>query len=169
MDRTEKLKDITSRVLEELTDSCIRCGITNEIIDRQLLNCYPESPMYVTYRARLEGTSETDSGSLISLIEDWVNSGDHITVTGVLLTVDTDCPAAISSLKEEECKQPTPTASNATDSTTDSTASSSNNTTSTAIIGGAVGISVIIAIVIVIIAIVTLKLKRRGDFRKAEQ
>ena len=163
MDRTEKLKDITSTVLEELTDLCIRCGITNDIIDRQLFNCYPESPMYVTYRARLEGTSETNGGSLISLINEWVNTGESISVTGVLLTVDTDCPVAISSLNEEECKPPTPTASN----TDDSTASSSNNITT--IIGGAVAICVIIAIVIVIIAIVTLKLKRRGDSRKAEE
>ena len=163
MDRTEKLKDITSTILEQLTDSCIRCGITNDIIDKQLFICYPESPTYVTYRARLEGTSETDSGSLISLIEDWVNSGDSVSVTGVLLAVDTDCPVAISSLNDGGCSPPAST----TSSTTHSTASSSNNTT--AIIGGAVAIILIIASVIVLIAIIILKLKRHGNIRKAEE
>ena len=61
-------------MLDQLTASCSDCGITSDIIDRQSFSCYPESPTYVTYRARLEGTSETDSGSLISLIEDRVSN-----------------------------------------------------------------------------------------------
>ena len=81
------LEDITSAVVDQLTDSCTDCGITSDIIDRQSFSCYPESPTYVTYRARLEGTSETDSGSLISLMEDLVRGGASIIVNGVLMTV----------------------------------------------------------------------------------
>ena len=99
----QKLEDIANAVLEELTDSCSDCGITNDIIDKQSFSCFPESPTYVTYRARLEGTSETDSGSLISLIEEWVSGGASIIVTGVLMTVDSECSVAISSLSEGEC------------------------------------------------------------------
>ena len=99
----QKLEDITSALLEELTGSCAECGITSDIIDRQSFTCYPESPTHVTYRARLEGTSDTDSGSLISLIEDWVGGGAGIIVTGVLMTVDSECSVAISSLTEGEC------------------------------------------------------------------
>ena len=69
----------------------------------------------MTYRARLEGTSETDSDSLISLIEDWVRGGGaSVIVTGILMTVDSHCSVAISSLSEPECSptQPvTPSAS----------------------------------------------------------
>ena len=90
-------------MLEELTDSCSDCGITSDIIDKQSFSCFPESPTYVTYRARLEGTSETDSGSLISLIEEWVSGGASIIVAGVLMTVDSECSVAISSLREGEC------------------------------------------------------------------
>ena len=61
----------------------------------------------MTYRARLEGTSETDSDSLISLIEDWVRGGGaSVIVTGILMRVDPNCPVAISSLSEPECFKP---------------------------------------------------------------
>ena len=99
----QKLEDIANAVLEELNDLCSDCGITNDIIDKLSFSCFAESPTYVTYRARLEGTSETDSGSLISLIEEWVSGGASIIVTGVLMTVDSECSVAISSLREGEC------------------------------------------------------------------
>ena len=57
----------------------------------------------MTYRARLESTSDRESGSLISLIEEWVRGGTSVIVTGVLMTVDPDCSVAISSLSEREC------------------------------------------------------------------
>ena len=138
-----KLEIITSAVLEQLTMMCTECGITSDIIDTPSFACFPESPTSVTYRARLEGTSETDSGSLISLIEEWVRGGAGIIMTGVLVTVDTKCSVAISSLGEGEC-QPT---------TTDNTA---------AIIGGVVAVIFIIAITFAVVAIImTLILKNR--------
>ena len=152
----EKLEDVAIGVLEELTDSCSDCGITNDIIDKQSFSCFPESPTYVTYRARLGGTSETDSGSLISLIEEWVSGGASIIVTGVLMTVDSECSVAISSLSEGECL------------TSDSSSSSSSDTG--AIIAGVVVIILIIAITIIIVAVVTLmivKHRYRGPLIKS--
>ena len=149
----QKLEDITSALLEELTGSCAECGITSDIIDRQSFTCYPESPTHVTYRARLEGTSETDSGSLISLIEDWVSGGAGIIVTGVLMTVDSECSVAISSLTEGECSSST---------TTSNSQSSSDNTA--AIIGGVVAVLLIIAITVIAVVTVALILKHcRGN------
>ena len=153
------MEDITSEVVDQLTASCSDCVITSDIIDTRSFACFPESPTYVTYRARLEGTSETDSGSLISLIEDWVRGGPSIVVTGVLMTVDSKCSVAISSLSEGEC-----------DTTTSSTSSSNN----TAIIGGIVAavvivLSIVIAVTVVIIVALVLK-NRRGNLsiKKAE-
>ena len=172
--------DITNAVLEELTASCAECGITDDIIDKQTLACFPESPTYVTYRARLEGTSETDSGSLISLIEEWVSGGASIIVTGVLMTVDSECSVAISSLSEGECsptQPPTtePTTSSITTTNTDTTPStdisSSDNTVF--IVGGVVAVILIIAIVLIvtIIAVVITVKSRHGDvfLRKTEE
>ena len=169
-ERDVKLQDITTQVLEQLATSCPECS--NGIIDRQSFACFPESPTHVTFRARLEGTSETDSVSLISLIEVWVRGGPSIGVAGVLMTVDPQCSVAISSLSEEECSTPPPP------STTDSTESptnasttdtgtnnpSSSDSTIAAITGGvmAVVIVIVVAIFVAIIAAMILK-SRRGN------
>ena len=154
------MEDITSAVLNQLTTSCAECGINSDIIDEQSFACFPESPMHVTFRARLGGSSETDSGSLLSLLESWVSGGATIIVTGVLMTVDAECSVTISSLSEGECSMAT-----ASQSSTDNTA---------AIIGGVVAVILIIAIsIIAIITIVALIMKshRHGDLsiRKAEE
>ena len=103
-DRSLKLEEITAAVVEELRIKCAECECGN--IDRPSFVCYPESPSHVTYRARLEGTSERGSDSLISLIEDWVSGGPGVIVTGVLMTVDRHCSVAISFLSERECLPP---------------------------------------------------------------
>ena len=146
----QKLEDITSAVLEELTASCVECGISSDIIDRQSFSCFPESPTHVTFRARLGGSSETDSVSLISLLESWVSGGATIIVTGVLMTVDAECSVAISSLSEGECVPDTVMP-----------ASSADNTAG--VIGGVVVavLFIIAALVVAGVVIVALFLKRR--------
>ena len=178
------MEDITSEVVDELTASCSDCEITSGIIDRQSFSCNPESPTYVTYRARLEGTSETDSGSLIILIEDWVRGGASIIVKGVRMTVDSECSVAISSLNEGECLEipptpdPTPDHKPTTDTSSMSTTSSTNanGSSNTAIIIGVtltavIVLSIVIAVTVVIIVALRLVVKtRRGDLsiKKAE-
>ena len=158
-------------VLTQLRSVCANCGITDDIIDMPSFVCYPESPTHVTYRARLEGTSQTDSGHFISLIEDWVGGGASVIVAGVLMAVDTECSVAISSLSEPECLRmpstepptiPSPSPITESDQVTDT---ESPNTA--AIIGGvvvAIILIIAITIAIVVIVIVTLVLRsRRGD------
>ena len=143
----QKLEDIANAVLEELTDSCSDCDITSDIIDKLSFSCFPESPTYVTYRARLEGTSETDSGSLISLIEEWVSGGASIIVTGVLMTVDSECSVAISSFREGECltsDSSTCRGSYTGEGECDSTHSSFSRSETRAIIAGVVVINFIL-------------------------
>ena len=89
--------------MEKLSALCPDCGVTQAIIDKQAFLCYPESPSYVTYRARLEGTSEVESGLLISLIGQCVGDGSGIIVKEVVMKVDPKCSVAISDLGEEEC------------------------------------------------------------------
>ena len=153
-----KLEIITGAVLHQLTVSCTECGVTSAFIDTPSFACFPESPTSVTYRARLLGTD-----SLISLIEEWVSGGAGIIMTGVLVTVDSECPVAISSLGEGECQQPPTTSSetitDTTSASTDSAASDSSNTA--AIIGGIVLAAVLIISVAVTVIIVTLSVKNR--------
>ena len=170
------MNDITSAVVDQLTASCSDCDITSDIIDRetQSFACYPESPTYVTYRARLEGISETDSGSLISLIEDWVRGGASIIVTGVLMTVDSECSVAISSLSEGECLSPTTEATTTiNDASPSSSTSSQGSYDNAAIIGGTVAVVIVLIVAITLVIIVVLRLvskNRHGDLsiKKAE-
>ena len=163
-----KLSDITAAVEKWFQTACVECA--PEMIDNQFFVCYPESPSHVIYRARLEGTSERGSDSLISLIEDWVRGGPGVIVTGVLMTVDSHCSVAISSLSEGECLPHGPPPSPEL-RITDPTAidqmgpiGSDDGGITTAIIGGVVAIVIvlIIAITIAIVVIVFLVLKSRG-------
>ena len=176
-----KLEIITSAVLHQLTVSCTECGVTSAFIDAPSFACFPESPTSVTYRARLLGTSETDS--LISLIEEWVSGGAGIIMTGVLVTVDSECPVAISSLGEGECQQP-PTTVPITDPTTEPTTNSdvttpdptsdptTHSTPSTtdntaAIIGGlVVAVILIIALTLAAVTITFILKKNRGNVKE---
>ena len=97
------MEEISFAVIEQLNISfCAQCG--RDVLHNEFLVCYPESPSFVTYRARLEGTSDTDSDSLISLIEKWVvRGGVVLNSTGGLVQVDSDCSVVISSFSEPEC------------------------------------------------------------------
>ena len=163
-----KTEDITSAVLKQLTISCTDCDIISLIIDTPSFACFSGSPTSVTYRARLKSISETDSGSLISLIEEWVSGGASIIVTGVLVTVDSKCSVAISSLSVGECQPPTTdpmtdsevtTSDPTSDPVTDSTPSTTDKTA--AIIGGVVAVILIIALTIAAVAI-TFNLKNNN-------
>ena len=175
----EKLKDITSAVLEELRKSCTDCAITNDIVDKEFFSLC-ESPKYVMYRARVEGTSQIDSGSLVSLIAKWVSGGPRIIVTKVQMELDSECSVAILG----ECGQittepatgvtetPTVTVDTVAVDTQDTSASQTGNA---ALVGGttAVAIILIIAITVIVVAIVALVIvrHRQKDFSlwRAEQ
>ena len=155
--RDAKLNDVSNEVLDQLTASCAECLITSDIIDKQSFSCFSDSPSHATYRARLQGTSETDSGSLISLIEKWVSDGATIVMTGLLIKVDPRCSVQISSFNERECfvtinpnSTPGPNAG-PTDSTTDSTG---NTVSPGAIIGGIVSVLVILIIAISMVILI---------------
>ena len=141
------LDDVTSAILLQLTTSCTECDIASDIIDRehQSVVCVPEFPISMTYRARLGGTSETESGSLISLIEEWVSGGASINVTGVLMTANSECSVAISSVSGGECHPPTTDPTN--DPTTDSATTTTDNT------AGIIGGSVVAVILIITVAV----------------
>ena len=162
-ERSLKLEHITAAVVKELKLSCSECG--PEMIDNQLFVCYPESPSFLTYRARLEGTSETDSGSLVSLIEAWARGGGaSLILTGVQMSLDSSCAVAISSLNEPECSPShTPTAiSPSTDMPAVERSSDEEPAqVSDAIIGGVVAVVIALIITIAVITIIILVLRNR--------
>ena len=173
-ERDLKLGDITIEVVEKVVALCPDCGFTDTSIDKQSFSCYPNSPSFVTYRARLERTSLTDSDNFISLIEQWVSDGASVIVSGVLLKVDSKCLVEISDLSEDECIMkpvviaPTPVSRTTTLVTTEPTPSGQDDPQSLTIILTVIGIIVIVIVSIIavtatIIAVLVLR-NRRAEY-----
>ena len=142
---------MTDAVLDKLKTSCANCTITSSTIDEQYFAaCDPENPTYLTYRARLEGTSEIDSNSLISLIEEWARGKPSIIIGGVEMTVDFNCPVAIPqhATNTERCKPQTKASRNSRSNTDDYGAA----------IGGTVAVILIAALTVVTISTVRLRI-----------
>ena len=167
-DRSLKVAHITREVVDIVTAQCPDCSFTDASIDKQSFSCYSDSPSYVTYRARLEGTSQTDSNHFISLIEQWVSDGASVIVTEVLLKVDSMCSVEISNLSEDECIMkpvviaPTPVSRPITLVTTEPTLSGQDDPQSLTIILTVIGIIVIVIVAIIavtatIIAVLVLR------------
>ena len=127
-------------------EGCPECS--SDVLDEQSFSCFKESPSFLTYRAHLEGTSERDSESLVSLIESWVRGGEaaSVIVNGVLMGVDPNCSVAISSLSQPECSYTTPPPS-------------SDNTPS--IVAGVVVVIVVIVIAVTAVVVIALVWKIR--------
>ena len=125
------------------------CDIRSNNIDGESFDCFDPSSYYVTYRARLSGTPETDSHMLISYIEDWVSSGPNVRVQGVLMRVDNTCPVTIASIDDDLCNKATASTSTENRAMTSSSSQSSLNSTA-AIIGGVVAVVLIVALTIIV-------------------
>ena len=144
-----KLADITREVEEELSGSC-ECQFFNDIIDEESFSCFEASPNSVTYRARLSGTSERDSASLVSLIEDWVSTGPTIHVRGVLMRVGEECSTfstAISELSEGICSS--------------SGAQTATSTSTGAVVGGVTAVVVFLVVAVTVVVIIALNTRNR--------
>ena len=158
-----KFADITRAVEEELSGSC-QCQITTDSIDEESFACSEASPNSVTYRARLSGTSERDSASFISLIEDWVSTGPTIHVRGMLMWLGEECSTAISDLSEGECFR--------SESQTDSCACSNTCASTGAIVGGVSAVIVVLVVAVAVVVIIILIMRNRCghvSFQTAEE
>ena len=154
--KEEKLTDITTAIIHQMTFLCTDCNITGDIIDNQDLTCSMKSPSYVIYSARIKATFNTDRITLISMIDEWIDSDDMVVTiitTGIVLTINPLCPVIISSHNDEECLSVT---------TPTSEVSTNNDEmipTSTVILMG-VMILMILAFIAIILAII---IKHRCD------
>ena len=116
---------------------------------------------YLTYRARIEGISRTDIYSLISVVEDWVSGGASINVTGVVMTVDSECSVAITSLSDGECSPTQPPATSTT--TTTIAAKSSMHTTYAALSGGIVALIFTITVTCTVVILMVKRHRKSGS------
>ena len=138
-------------MLNELSNSC-QCQITADNIDQEQLPCFVESSNYVTYQARLGGTPEKDSGSLVALIDRWVSSGPTIIVQGVLMRLGEDCTTTVSDLSAGVC------------SVFGAQTDTSESTNTEAIVGAVVAVAAVLIIAAIAVATHLILRSCRGKF-----
>ena len=106
MDLVSKNMDIVEAIVKFIAAKC-DCDFTaNRLTDRVFL-CHPSSPQSVTYQVQLHGTLRAPVADLITMIQDWANSGVTIPVQLLPLTLNGACVSSSSSTVVCEALEPT--------------------------------------------------------------
>ena len=116
----------------------------------------------VVYRAMISlqvPASITDADSVVTNINQWVQTKPRVRVDGITLDIDPNCPTTLDSFNSDDCVIEVP--SNQTNPT--STSSSSSFLPLGIVIGAAVAAVVILLIIIVIIIVVYCR--RKSTYR----
>ena len=83
------------------------CGLKPSNVDEEsFVACHAELVEYVTFRARLSGTSDYSSEYLVTLLADWVSTTPAVNVVGVLRKVrnnELNCSTILSDIEGENC------------------------------------------------------------------
>ena len=84
------------------------CGFMSSNILEERFVCFtPQSPHHVTYRARINRTSQATIGQLVIFIQQWVMTSQSILIQGVQLNIDRTCDSVISTFDDAECSPST--------------------------------------------------------------
>ena len=163
-DPTGKASEIANNVINELQQLC-QCNLAANVINNGGFICFMQSPQYVTYRAKIQGTTNVAALELISYIEQWVTSGAILNVRAQFLNLQPFCTVPIISADEDECEIPSQSTSELPTISTSTNGSSGYNTTVIAIIIAVVCIVIIISTTL-IIAIVFVRLRPNVSQKK---
>ena len=96
--------EITGELLKELSIRC-HCLLPPETtISHGNLNCFQDTPTFVTFRAHVKDTVKLSASDLILHLKEWVSAGAVINVKDQLLRPESTCPLAISNFNYSECE-----------------------------------------------------------------
>ena len=133
--------------VQENTENICQCGFSLQHISGSAFECF-SNPDEVTFRARLQGTSQASSSQLVNYIEQWSTRDVTIAVQGLRLRVDSSCSIVISSFSDPECE------TERQQHTSDSNLP--------AIVGGGVTGAVALIVTVLIVGLVVIMIKRRS-------
>ena len=161
----QKLDDIISTVMEEITP---RCSCIFEIVSDSF-SCRGAQENFentVVFRARVSAqgpASVITADDVVNDISNWVESSASITIASVTLDVDLNCPAMLDSFNSPDCvivtEQPTPSPSSPTSS------SSSNSSSISIIAGAAIAVVIIVILLVIIVVLIVMYRKRKASYR----
>ena len=90
-----------------MASSC-DCEFTADHLTDRVFLCPPSSPQAVTYQALLHGTPQVPIKELITMLEEWANSGVFITVQFFPLKVEGFCASLSPYAVECDVTEPPP-------------------------------------------------------------
>ena len=105
------MSDIKRRVTEEIAVKC-SCKFTSSNIIDDAFSCRGSQGEFkntVVYRAMITlqvPASITDADGIVDVINDWIESKPSVTVNGLALAVDPNCPAMLDSFDSSDCVVP---------------------------------------------------------------
>lgn len=106
---------MTSAIVDHTLVLCDNCGLTMNHIADGAFQCFTQAAHEVTFRAHLYATATKTPQEIITHTINWIKGGASIAISGLVLTVDSNCDVVIESFGEPECTQllvtePIPTA-----------------------------------------------------------
>ena len=159
-DKEQKQSDIKRRITEEILMNCL-CKFTNSNITDDAFSCRGSQGEFrnaVVYRAMITlqvPASITDADSIVNILSDWVESKPSVTVNGLALAVDPNCPAMLDSFDSSDCVIPN-----------QANPPSSSSSQSIGIIIGAIVVTVIaILLLITVIVIIIMYYRHKSSYR----
>ena len=166
-DRTAIADDIANQLSQGVEELC-DCGFSSSLLSDEFVDCFDDSPDYVTYRAVLMGTENVSIVNIASLISEWVSEGGSIIVQSTRLELTNSCPVVIADRDSPECPQDitnrplTTSPSTTVSATTFPTPPSTAVNIGTVVSGVVAGVLTIAVIVLVIVVILLLLRERRS-------
>ena len=147
--------DVTSTIAEKLEDLCA-CDFTDKFISESGFKCIANDAGTVVFLAKLHGTYHANSNNLISLLEQWIESGASINVQNIHMKVDPTCEVQIDSFVVHYCE-----------TVTEATAEDVS-TWPVAIVSVIGSLTLLLVGAVIIISSVLLALKRRSTGEDSE-
>ena len=160
-DNEQKQSDIKRRLTEEIMMNCL-CKFTNSNITDDVFSCQGSQGEFedtVVYRAMITlqvPASITDADSIVNILSDWVGSKPSVTVNGLALAVDPNCPTMLDSFDSSDCVIP---------NRANPSSSSSTSTSVDTIVGAIVATVIAILLVISVIVIIIMYYRHKSSYR----
>ena len=110
IDTLGKIQSTSQQIASRLSRVCDQCMIDSTYITAAAFSCDPQETTHVIYRARLSSTRDVSSTDMITLLQEWVSSGNAlVTLDHIQLNLDPTCSVMIVSLSDPICPVPVTT------------------------------------------------------------
>ena len=162
-DASNRITAIDPIITQQLIqNSCPKCGLGSKTIDDSRLSCREGYLNNVHYQARIRGTRNYSADGLVSLLDEWVQSGRaYITLYSTRLYLSSQCTTILDSPTASDCLRTIQTTTTSSPVTTNGV----TPTSSKAVFGGPqiggliVGIVIALLLLVLVIVVVLLVLR----------